>query len=196
MRRDSISLDRKIFEQKSLVRKVKEQLGLPEEVIEEARAAQRRAARLRESSSPSKRIKPSSKKRPLAEIDSGKDPLEIALDREISKCRKQDPELMRWLESSPGNAFSHPASDYYVNDIYLDQGKTCIDRGRVRIGRGGRIIIDRQVEPRDKNIFDDFENIGPQTSSNIIMAEEPSDLSILEFRLNLLKKKINQASMS
>ena len=168
LRRESLLLDHLVFEQRILARTMTKRLGLPAEVIEEAKAQRKRALKLRGlgSPSPNKHAR-SARKRKMMDGDDfemPKDPLTLAIENDIRQRQVKDAE---WDDMTDGPFLRlprHPAHSYLRDNPFMQENDFLSpNQIRYRIGRGGRLLIDRHLPPSSrprsgKWKYDDFEN--------------------------------------
>ena len=198
MKQEQILLEQAIFEQKLLIRNAKREFQIPDGIFEDARLARKKANKLRQSSAQntgSRHLKPMSarkRKQSISEEDFAlKDPVMLAIETDVNVRRNQ---LTGWEEltetgvSLPG----HPAANFFVNveghDYEPNINATKIRR---RIGRGGRLLIDRYRSPSASSHH--RQNISafaePAQRSDIYSAiDDTSYEKILSFKLLQLEK--------
>eukprot|EP00158_Paraphelidium_tribonemae_P007322 Partr_v1_DN28199_c1_g1_i2_m55343 putative enhancer of polycomb homolog len=175
MRKEYLLLEQAIFEQKLLIRRARSEFGIPDSVFDEARAARKRAAKLRFNASThasggvasgggannisggngiARTAKSSSgvrkRLKPLADDESlYKDPIMVEIENEVALHVAA---MADWEDVTETGVqlSSHPARGFFTRLEGPDfDASISAYHIRRRLGRGGRILIDRRPHPVD-----------------------------------------------
>ncbi|TPX51372.1 hypothetical protein SeMB42_g01632 [Synchytrium endobioticum] len=170
LRKQVLSYEHAVFEQRVTVRKLKKKLGLPLDKDEPSPGKKREKSgyklmipigKLRQAGKLSEGLQDSNR------VDFYQPGLEYQEAYEVAKRQKLEDETNGWADVKedpyiiPPPSYTNPGQQYWTADLpvtlesTLDRAPSSsvrISRGRRRVGRGGRVIFDRYTPRSDRTL--------------------------------------------